>query len=155
MVEVGARRLEVQLEQPLKTFPEQIALAPLRVSGAVKETAEIGAAPAPGIALKTAELIGLREIPVNQLPARSDEQLAYASEQPDWKLSLATERMAARIVADVFNLVTIGDGIVGGSVMGFRILRGRDGIAMSRGSVLEKPDDLLLTYDFQITQGNE
>jgi len=44
---------------------------------------------------------------------------------------------------------------IGGGVMGFRILRGSDGIAMSRGSVLEKSDDLLLTDDFQITQGNE
>jgi hypothetical protein len=44
---------------------------------------------------------------------------------------------------------------IGGGVMGFRILRGSDGIAMSRGSVLEKSDDLLLTHDFLITQGNE
>jgi hypothetical protein len=39
--------------------------------------------------------------------------------------------------------------------MGSRILRGSDGIAMSRGSVLEESDNLLLTHDFQITQGNE
>ncbi|NBV22158.1 MAG: hypothetical protein EBS05_09605, partial [Proteobacteria bacterium] len=34
---------------------------------------------------------------------------------PDWKLVLATERLPARVVAEVFNLVTVGDGIVGGS----------------------------------------
>jgi hypothetical protein len=37
---------------------------------------------------------------------------------------------------------------IGGGVMGFRILRGSDGIAMSRGSVLENSNDLLLTHDF-------
>jgi prepilin-type processing-associated H-X9-DG protein len=112
---LGARTLDVQLEQALKVFPEQIVIAPLRVAGAVKETAQIGAAASPGIRLKTGELSGLREMPVNRLPDRSDEILAFATEQPDWKLSLAAERLPARVVADVFNLVTIGDGIVGGS----------------------------------------
>jgi hypothetical protein len=112
---LGARTLDVQLEQAQKTFPEQIVVEPLRVTGAAKETAQIGAASAPGIRLKTAELSGLREIPVTRLTDRADEILAFATEQPDWKLSLASERLPARIVAEVFNLVTIGDGIVGGS----------------------------------------
>ena len=54
---LGSRRLEVQLEQALKTFPEQISVAPLRVTGAAKETAQIGAASAPGIRLRTADVI--------------------------------------------------------------------------------------------------
>lgn len=112
---LGQRQLAVQLEQALKKFPEQIDIAPLRVAGAAKETAQIGAASGPGIRLKTAALAGLREIPVNRLSARTDEILAYDAEQPDWKLSIATENLAARVVAEVFNLVTIGDGIVGGS----------------------------------------
>ncbi|MDD5141328.1 MAG: type II secretion system protein [Verrucomicrobiales bacterium] len=112
---LGARKLEVQLEQALKTFPKQISVAPLRVTGAAKETAEIGAASAAGIRLKTSELSGLREISVNRLPDRADEILAFTAEQPDWKVSIASERLAARVVADVFNLVTIGDGVVGGS----------------------------------------
>jgi prepilin-type processing-associated H-X9-DG protein len=112
---LGPRRLDAQLEQAVKTFPDQIGVAPLRVSGAAKETAQIGAASAPGIRLHTAMLAGLREIPVNRLPERTEEILAYTAEQPDWKLSIASERLAPRVVADVFNLVTIGDGLVGGS----------------------------------------
>ena len=112
---LGSRQLDVQLEQAIKTFPDQISIAPLRVSGAAKETAQIGAASAPGIRLHTAMLAGLREIPVNRLPERTEEILAYTAEQPDWKLSIASERLAPRVVADVFNLVTIGDGLVGGS----------------------------------------
>jgi hypothetical protein len=112
---LGTRKLDVQLEQALKNFPEQIVVSSMRVIGAAKETAQIGAASAPGIRLKTAELSGLREIPVNRLPNRSDELLAFTADQPDWKISLASERLPARIVAEVFNLVTIGDGLVGGS----------------------------------------
>jgi prepilin-type processing-associated H-X9-DG protein len=112
---LGQRQLEVQLEQALKTFPEQIKIGSLRVAGAAKETAQIGAASVPGIRLKTAAITGLREIPVNQLPNRADEILAYTAEQPDWQLAIASEKLAARVVAEVFNLVTIGDGLVGGS----------------------------------------
>ena len=112
---LGQRRLEVQLEQALKTFPGQISILPMRVTGAANETAQIGAASAPGIRLRTAELNGLSEIPANRLPDRGDEILAYTAEQPDWQLTVATEKLAARVVADVFNLVTIGDGVVGGS----------------------------------------
>ncbi len=112
---LGQRQIEVLLEQALKSFPEHIAIASLRVSGAAKESSQIGAAAVPGIRLKTGAISGLREIPVNQLPNRSDEILAYTAESPDWQLTLGTEKLAARVVADVFNLVTIGDGLVGGS----------------------------------------
>ncbi len=112
---LGQRRLEVQLEQALKPFPDRIRVQPLRVSRAAKETAQIGAGSAPGIRLRTAELNGLREIPANRLTGRGDEILAYTTEQPDWQLDVTCEKLAARIVADVFNLVTIGDGVVGGS----------------------------------------
>ena len=112
---LGSHRLDVQLEQAIKVFPGQTGIAPLPVTSAADETTQIGVASAPGIRLHTGTLSGLREIPVNQLPDRSDEILAYRSDQPDWKLSVACERLTARVVADVFNLVTIGDGLAGGS----------------------------------------
>jgi prepilin-type processing-associated H-X9-DG protein len=112
---LGSRRLDIQLEQALKQFPERFGIEPLRVTGATKETAQVGAASAPGIQLKTAELVGLREMPVNRLPARTDELLAYTSDAADWQLALSAERLSARVIAEIFNLVTIGDGLVGGS----------------------------------------
>ncbi|MBI2927710.1 MAG: hypothetical protein HYY24_18595, partial [Verrucomicrobia bacterium] len=112
---LGARRLDIQLEQAQKTFPESIAIAPLRVTGATKHTFQIGAAAAAGIRLKTADLTNLREIPVASLAERADELLAFVAYAADWSLKLSAERLTPRVIAEIFNLVTIGDGLVGGS----------------------------------------
>ncbi|MBI3877814.1 MAG: hypothetical protein HY300_17945, partial [Verrucomicrobia bacterium] len=113
---LGVHRLDLTLEQPHKTFPAQITVGAVRVTGAMKETAFIGAASAAGIRLKTDTLTSAREIPIAQLAQRAgDEALAFTAEAPDWKLALATERLPARVVSEVFNLVTVGDGLVGGS----------------------------------------
>ena len=112
---LGARKLDIQLEQANKEFPDQITVLPLAVTGATNVTTQLGAASSPGIRLKTAELAGLREVPITSLANRGDELLAFVSEQPDWKLTLSAEKLSARVVAEVFNLVTVGDGVVGGS----------------------------------------
>jgi hypothetical protein len=112
---LGTRPLRIQLEQALKEFPARVVVDPLRLAGAATETAEIGAGALFGLRVKTAELAGLREIPIDRLSQRTDELLAYQSDQAAWRLTLATERLAPRVVADVFNLVTVGDGLVGGS----------------------------------------
>ena len=114
---LGSKQVVVQLEQSLKKFPNKISVAPLSVTGAADETAQIGAAAEPGIRLRTDALSGLREIPVDRLPDHSNETLAYSAMQPAWNLSIATEHLDARVVADVFNLATIGDGIVSGSAI--------------------------------------
>jgi type II secretory pathway pseudopilin PulG len=112
---LGQRKIEVQLEQAFKNFPDHVAIAPLHIVGAAAETAQIGAASVPGIRLKTGALSGLREIPVSALALHTDEILAFTADQPDWNVTIGSERLAARIVADVFNLATVADGVVGGS----------------------------------------
>ena len=112
---LGTRKLEVQLERAHKQFPESVTILPLAVTGATNVTTQLGAAGSPGIRLKTQELDGLREVPVNTLQPRSDELLAFTGESADWKLILATEKLSPRIVSEIFNLVTVGDGLVGGS----------------------------------------
>ena len=112
---LGRRQIDVQLEQSLKAFPESITVAALRASGAAKETSQIGATGAAGIQIKTGALTGAREIPVPAAALRAGESLAYTAEQPDWSLKLGVEKLPARVTAEVFNLVTIGDGLLGGS----------------------------------------
>ena len=112
---LGDRVLAVQLEQALTGTPPEIVLTPLRVTGATKETAFIGARAVAGLNLKTATLDGAREIPVAALAGHREEQLAYRADTGDWRLTLGAERLASRLAAEVFNLVTVGDGLVGGS----------------------------------------
>ena len=110
---LGTRKVNVQLEQPRTVFPQQFTVLPLRATGATNEMAEIGVGSALGIRLKTGvDLAGVREMPVG---GSADEVLAFRSEQPDWRVTVGAERLPARVVAEVFNLVTIGDGLVGGS----------------------------------------
>ncbi len=112
---LGARKIDVQLEQAHRDFPEQITVLPLTLAGGTNVTTQLGAASSPGIRLKTARVSDMREVPVSTLAGRQDELLAFASEQTAWLLELAAEKLPARVVAEVFNLITIGDGLVGGS----------------------------------------
>jgi type II secretory pathway pseudopilin PulG len=113
---LGSRRIDVQMEQARPTFRDEVVITPLRVAGAARESAAIGVMAAAGIRLKTGELTGVREVPVASLPdRRGNELLAFVADQGDWKLRLSAERLEARVVAEIFNLVTIGDGLVGGS----------------------------------------
>ncbi len=112
---LGHRALSVELEQPFSSVPDSLAVAPLEAADAARQTAEIGVAGAPGFSLKTAELDGLREIPVTRLSGRTDELLAYAADRPGWRLRLTAERLPPRVLADLFNLIAIGDGLVSGS----------------------------------------
>lgn len=112
---LGEGRVAVQLEQSLPRLPPEWSLVPLRVTGATRESAFIGAGSTPGIQLKTAAVVGAREIPVNALPERRDELLGFRAETGSWRLDFTAERQTARVVAEVFNLLTIGDGLVGGS----------------------------------------
>ncbi|HOY58764.1 MAG TPA: magnesium transporter [Verrucomicrobiota bacterium] len=111
---LGQRVLTIRLEQALNPLPPEIILTPLRLANAARETALIGAGASAGIQLKTGPLSGAREIPVSGLPERRDELLAFRADAGDWRINLAVERLSARIVAEVFNLITIGDGLVGG-----------------------------------------
>ncbi|MCI0540137.1 MAG: hypothetical protein L0Z50_33440, partial [Verrucomicrobiales bacterium] len=112
---LGDHKLTIQLERALTNTPPEIIVEPLRISGAAQETAFIGAGSTPGLQVKTAALDGVREIPITALPERKDELLAFRAEQGNWRVRLAAERLAPRLVAEIFNLLTIGDGVVGGS----------------------------------------
>ncbi len=112
---LGSRKLEVQLEQANKEFPGRVAVLPLAAAGVTNMAVQIGAVSSAGIRLKTLALEGLREASLASLADRVDEWLAFAGEQAEWKLVLGAEKLSPRMVAEVFNLVAVGDGLVGGS----------------------------------------
>ncbi len=112
---LGERTLTIQLEQAFSAVPEQITLDPVRVRGAEREMAWIGVRAVPGLDLKTIRMDGVREVPVAAFPDHREEQLAFQADSGTWQISLSTERLDPRLVAEVFNLITVGDGVVGGS----------------------------------------
>ena len=78
---LGDHKLTIQLERALTNTPPEIVVLPLRIAGAAKETALIGAGSTPGLEMKTATLEGAREIPITGLADRKDELLAFRAEQ--------------------------------------------------------------------------
>jgi len=112
---LGDRALTVQMEGALAGNTTEVVVLPLKLAGAEKETAFIGAGAVPGVELKTGTLDNLREIPVSALPMRKDELLAFRAEKSSWRLVLNAQKLSARLTAEIFNLLTVGDGVVGGS----------------------------------------
>ncbi len=113
---LGSTTLTVWLEQLIGTETEQIAIHPIRLHDADRVQSTVGIHHAPGIVLKTASTTQLRPILMDQWE-RSEQPLhmAYESDQSDWSLVLAINRPTSRVVADVFQLLTIGEGNAGGS----------------------------------------
>lgn len=109
---LGRLVVEVDVEQALSPLPPVLNLRPLRVMGAARETARIGITSVPGLQLKTEVLSGAREVPAS---TDQGESLAYRAEEPAWDVRIGLEPLPSRVVAEVFNLITIGDGLVGGS----------------------------------------
>jgi hypothetical protein len=112
---LGRTAVAIELEQSIADISNAVNLVALRVTGAARESARIGAGAVPGIRLRTRELAGLRETPVSELVKRGDAVLAFVAEQPDWALALTADHMQPRVLAEVFNLIAVGDGLVGGS----------------------------------------
>ena len=85
---LGSRQLDVQLESALKSFPrtDQCRTVACKRRGEVKWRRSEWLRPPASGCIRGA-LAGLREIPVNQLPDRTEEILAYTAEQPDWRLA--------------------------------------------------------------------
>ena len=81
-------------------------------------------------------------MPINSLPERTDESLAFASEQRGLEpVALRRKNWPPRVVAEVFNLVTIGDGLVGGSAtIRYGIInQGVQEFRIARAGALEEP----------------
>ena len=117
---LGDRKVTVQLEQALAASVREVVLASVRVKTAASESADITASAVPGVNLRTVTLDGVRERSVGTDPATQnlstqEAQLAFRADEGSWKITLSPERLNSRLVAEVFNLVTVGDGLVGGS----------------------------------------
>lgn len=112
---LGSRTLTIKIEQPLSVLPKEIELTQIRAASASKNTAFLEISAVAGLQLKTATLTGMREVPVTAAQMSTGRLLAYASDQGDWVAKISVEKLLPRVIAEVVNLISIGDGIIGGA----------------------------------------
>ncbi|MFH0953245.1 MAG: hypothetical protein V1873_02835 [Verrucomicrobiota bacterium] len=113
---LGSSAVTVLLERTYDALPGALSLTGLRGKGIREEKGTLSISPASGIEVREDKADGLRPIAVSALAARrGDEALAFEFRGAAWTLALKTEALASRVTAEVFNLVTIGDGFLGGS----------------------------------------
>ncbi|MBT5322633.1 MAG: hypothetical protein HOL43_09730, partial [Verrucomicrobiales bacterium] len=114
---LGNRLVTVELEKPAEKSTVNFTLMPLNLGTLAKEpfararqTARITARASAGFRLLGGALRSAREV-----AAGAAEALAFAATQPDWSVTFSAEPLKAIVTAEVFNLATIGDGLLRGS----------------------------------------
>lgn len=111
----GVHTLTISMEQTYDKLPEAISLAGLQAQSVDEETGMIGCVPASGLVVRETQAGGARSVPVANASWSAGATLAFEFRKSDWTISLKTEVLKPRITAQVFNLITIGDGFMGGS----------------------------------------
>ena len=111
---LGQRPVTVILEKPGSA--DSFTMVPLSASPGEKEPfavgtqrAQVNVRGAAGMELRKGETQNTRDI------AAGLGTLAFQALQPDWSVAVNVNKLEARVTAEVFNLVTFGDGLLGGT----------------------------------------
>jgi hypothetical protein len=124
----GAYALGIELTRDFKELPKSLAVAGVHPLDTAKLTGFVAVSAEPGVAVKTESFDGLTEIPAVSLPdyaavAGTGSVLAYKfispapKSTPEWKLSVATESVAAWVRAEIVNTFTIIEALVSGRAL--------------------------------------
>lgn len=90
----------------------------ISVPGAKNERGSLVVVADRGVQLETPESEGLREVHVSSVPIRvANAQFAYRFRERGWSLRLLAREKPAGIRAEAFHLISIGEGVVYGSVV--------------------------------------
>ncbi len=105
---LGQQTVTVVLEEMYNELPESVTLKPLKVAGAVRQTAEVRVSAERGLEIRRgAGTSGLRD-------TSTANALGFAADSSEWALALTTRRLPPRVAARVSNSVVIGDNRVYG-----------------------------------------
>jgi type II secretory pathway pseudopilin PulG len=124
----GSYTLNVDLVKNLKQLPKSLPVAGVHPLDTTKLTGFVAVSAEPGVAVKTESFDGLTEIPAatlaGDLPAAGAGNLLafkYISAEPktapEWKLSVATESVAAWVRAETVNTFTLTETLVSGRAL--------------------------------------
>ncbi|MBI2447901.1 MAG: hypothetical protein HYV48_05180, partial [Candidatus Omnitrophica bacterium] len=114
----GEYEIEVRLEKSLKELEKVVGLHGAASRGVKKEAGYIAVASDAGVRLKTGRMENLREVAVGEITGgeRGVISLAYRYLKVPWALDIETEEVIPVVTAEVFHLVTVGEGYMAGSV---------------------------------------
>lgn len=109
----GCVVMTLRLERSLGAGSESFAVPSFTVPDAKAQRGYVVAAATRGIRLAAKTAQGLTEVHTASTPLRTEgAQLAYRFREPGWSLELAIERAKASIHAELFHLISLGEGVV-------------------------------------------
>ncbi len=114
----GRQLLKLRLEKNQPAAPGSWRLPALLFPGAKSVRGSIGAVATPGFRLVPAKVTQLTEVPISYFPSQTAGlQQAWRLRDPEWTAEVGVEALGQSVVADVFHLYSIKEGIVYGSVL--------------------------------------
>jgi prepilin-type processing-associated H-X9-DG protein len=125
---IGTCSLGIELARDFKELPKLLAVAGVHPLDTAKLTGFVAISAEPGVAVKTETFDGLTEIPAVALPdyatgVSAGNLLAYKfissapKSAPEWKLTVATENVAAWVRAEIINTFMLTETLVNGRAL--------------------------------------
>lgn len=110
---LGPSLVDIRLERSMADKQESFTAPVFKVTGAKSERGYLVVAAEKGLRLTTTSMEGLREVLTGSVETRvAGAQHAYRFKQGDWKLAIGVERTEPTIHSEMFNLVSIGEGVL-------------------------------------------
>ncbi len=114
---LGRVLVKIKLERTLASTASGFAVPRLVLREARSERGYLVLRAEKGVRLKEVKAEALREVHTASVPFRvPDAQRAYRFKGPDWSLEMAVEQADAALHAELFHLISLGDGALYGSV---------------------------------------
>ncbi len=114
----GRQLLQLRLEKNQPAAAGDWRLPPLRFPGARTVRGHVGAVATAGYRIVPVRVERLTEVPLGYFPAQSAGlQQAWRLREPEWSADLRVEALGQSVLADVFHLYSLKEGVVYGSVL--------------------------------------
>jgi hypothetical protein len=135
---LGAVALKLALSRAVAELPDEIEVPRVELTGAVKHTGRVIVSSERGVRLSVAARKGVSELNPVELGIRTEGVLAFRLLRPDWGLTLRTEIVETRSVADFLHVARVSEGLVRHTTyLGYRLFN-----AGTKVFEVEVPGDL-------------
>jgi len=110
---MGKALLDIRLEQTLADKAASVDVPSFRVRGAKTERGHIVLAAEKGLRLKGAKMAGMHEVHTGSVPMNvMGAQQAFRFKESGWSLTAGVDRTTPGMHAEIFHLVSLGEGVL-------------------------------------------